>query len=82
MTGRLWMNSLDALVSASIEGAGLVRAPEWQVAKDIEAGRLRPVLEKYAPPATPVHVLFERAKLSSPKIRAFVDYLVEQWRKG
>jgi DNA-binding transcriptional LysR family regulator len=79
VTGRLWMNSLDALVSASIEGAGIVRAPGWQVAAHIEAGRLRPVLEKYAPPATPVHVLFERAKLSSPKIRSFVDYLVEQW---
>lgn len=82
VTGRLWTNSLDALVSASIEGAGLVRAPAWQVAADIEAGRLRPVLEGYAPPATPVHVLFERAKLSSPKIRTFVDYLVQQWRKG
>ncbi|MEX3934015.1 LysR family transcriptional regulator [Paraburkholderia phymatum] len=79
VTGRLWMNSLDALVSASIEGAGIVRAPGWQVAAHIEAGRLRPVLEKYAPPATPVHVLFERTKLSSPKIRTFVDYLVEQW---
>ena len=78
----MWPNSLDTLVSASIDGAGLVRAPEWQVAKDIEAGRLRPVLERYVPPATPVHVLFERARLSSPKIRTFVDYLVEQWRKG
>jgi DNA-binding transcriptional LysR family regulator len=79
--GRLWTNSLDALVSAAIEGAGIVRAPAWQVAGDIQAGRLRPVLESYAPPATPVHVLFERAKLSSPKIRTFVDYLVDQWHR-
>lgn len=77
--GRLWMNSLDALVSASIDGAGIVRAPAWQVASDIKARRLRPLLEKYAPPATPVHVLFERARLSSPKIRTFVEYLVDQW---
>ncbi len=79
VTGRLWTNSLDALVSASIEGAGIVRAPAWQVAAHLDAGRLQPVLESYAPAATPVHVLFERAKLSSPKIRTFVDYLVGHW---
>ena len=82
VTGRIWMNSLDALVSASIQGAGIVRAPAWQVAEHIESGRLRRVLEKYAPPATPVHELFERVKLSSPKIRAFADYLVDQWPTG
>jgi DNA-binding transcriptional LysR family regulator len=82
VTGRLWMNSLDALVSAAIEGAGIVRAPAWQVAAHIERGRLQPVLDKFAPPATPVHVVFERAKLSSPKIRTFVDYLVDQWGRA
>jgi hypothetical protein len=40
------------------------------------------VLEKFAPPSTPVHVLFERTKLSSPKIRTFVDYLVGHWRSA
>jgi hypothetical protein len=29
-----------------------------------------------------VHVVFERAKLSSPKIRTFVDYLVDQWGRA
>jgi DNA-binding transcriptional LysR family regulator len=82
VTGRLWMNSLDALVSAAIEGAGIVRAPAWQVAGHIESGHLRPVLDKYAPPATPVHLLFERVKLSSPKIRTFADYLIDRWPTG
>ncbi|MEM5368503.1 LysR family transcriptional regulator [Paraburkholderia azotifigens] len=81
VTGRLWMNSLDALVSAALEGAGIVRAPAWQVAAHIEAGRLQPVLDGFAPPATPVHVLFEQTKLASPKIRTFVEYLVDQWRR-
>ncbi|WP_232470960.1 hypothetical protein [Caballeronia hypogeia] len=58
------------------------RAPAWQVAEHFESGRLRPVLDKFAPPATPVHVLFERVKLSSPKIRTFADYLIDQWPSG
>jgi DNA-binding transcriptional LysR family regulator len=82
VTGRLWMNSLDALVTAALDGAGIVRAPAWQVAAHIAAGRLVPVLGEYAPPATPVHVMFERAKLSSPKIRTFVDYLAGQWGRA
>jgi len=66
-------------VTAALAGAGVVRAPAWQVAAHIDAGRLQPVLDRFAPPATPVHVLFEQTKLASPKIRTFVDYLVDQW---
>ena len=37
ITGRLWVNSLDALVSAAKGGAGIVRVPSWQVEPDIAA---------------------------------------------
>jgi DNA-binding transcriptional LysR family regulator len=82
VTGRLWANNLDTLVAASVDGAGIVRAPAWQVVGEIGASRLRPVLPRYALPATPVNALFEGTKLSSPKIRAFVDYLAEHWHKA
>ncbi len=80
ISGRLWVNSLDALVSAAKEGAGIVRVPYWQVEADIAAGSLRPVLVPYEPPPAPIHLLFQPARLTSPKARAFVDYLVERWR--
>lgn len=32
--GRLWINSLDALVAAAKDGTGLVRVPSWQVADE------------------------------------------------
>ncbi|WP_109477088.1 LysR family transcriptional regulator [Paraburkholderia sp. C35] len=79
VTGRLWVNSLDALVRAAVDGAGVVRVPAWQVAEDVAAGRLQVVLEAFAAPATPVHLVFERARLSSPKIKVFIEYVVEQW---
>ncbi|MBX9710742.1 MAG: LysR family transcriptional regulator [Xanthobacteraceae bacterium] len=80
VSGRLWSNSLDALVSAAKDGAGIVRVPSWQVAADLETGRLKRILAEFERPPTPVNVLFQPAKLSSAKIRAFVDYLVEQWK--
>jgi DNA-binding transcriptional LysR family regulator len=82
VTGRLWANNLDTLVAASVDGAGIVRAPAWQVVGEIDASRLRPVLPRYALPATPVNVLFEGTRLTSPRIRTFVDYLAEHWQKA
>jgi DNA-binding transcriptional LysR family regulator len=80
ISGRLWVNSLDALVSAAREDAGIVRVPSWQVEADIAAGSLERILTDYEPPPTPINLLFQPARLTSPKARAFVDYLVERWR--
>jgi DNA-binding transcriptional LysR family regulator len=80
ISGRLWANSLDALVSAAKEGAGIVRVPSWQVEADIAAGRLQRILIDHEPSPTPIKLLFQPSRLASPKARAFVDYLVERWR--
>jgi DNA-binding transcriptional LysR family regulator len=82
ISGRLWVNSLDALVSAAKEGAGIIRVPSWQVGADLAAGRLRRILLDHEPSPTPVHLLFQSSRLASPKIRVFVDYLVEQMRNA
>ena len=80
IAGRLWMNSLDALVSAAKEGAGIVRVPSWQVEADIAAGGLQRILLDYEPPPTPLYLLFQPSRQASPKTRLFVDYLLERWR--
>jgi DNA-binding transcriptional LysR family regulator len=78
ITGRLWINSLNALVAAAKADAGIVRVPSWQVADDLADGRLKRILATYERPPTPVHALFQPGKLASAKIHVFVDYLVEQ----
>lgn len=82
LAGRLWINSLDALVTAAKDGAGIVRVPSWQVAQDVAAGRLQPILTAFAPLPTPIHLLFPPSRVGSFKTRLFADYLVEQWKKG
>ncbi|MGN1287433.1 MAG: substrate binding domain-containing protein [Bradyrhizobium sp.] len=81
ISGRLWMNSLEALVNAAREGAGIVRVPSWQVQSELASGRLRRLLLDHEPAPTPLHLMLQPSPLASPKIRAFVDYLVEQWGK-
>jgi DNA-binding transcriptional LysR family regulator len=80
ISGRLWMNSLDALATAAKEGAGIVRVPSWQAETDLAAGRLVRLLADYEPAPVPLHLMFQPSRPASPKIRAFVDYLVERWR--
>ena len=80
MAGRLWVNSLDALVSAAREGAGIVRVPSWQVEADIATGALQRILPNYEPSPTALHLLFQPSRPASAKTRAFVDYLLERWR--
>jgi DNA-binding transcriptional LysR family regulator len=77
--GRLCINNLDALVSAAIGGAGIVRVPSWMVSADVSSGRLKSVLTNFERPPTSVHAVFEHLKLSSPRIRSFVDFLVAEW---
>jgi len=79
ISGRLWMNSLDALVEAARDGAGIVRVPSWQVQPDLAAGRLQRLLIDHEPAPTPLHLMLQPSRLASPKVRAFVDYLVERW---
>jgi DNA-binding transcriptional LysR family regulator len=82
LDGRLWINSLDALVAAARDGAGLARVPSWQVADDIKAGTLTRVLAGYELPASAVHLIMPPARLGSPRTRAFVDFLSMRWRSN
>lgn len=82
LTGRIWVNSLDALVTAAKHSAGIVRVPSWQVEAELADGRLRRILRKHEPTPTPLHLLFQPSRLASKKTRAFADFLIEHWRKS
>jgi DNA-binding transcriptional LysR family regulator len=82
LSGRVWVNSLDALVTAAKDGAGIVRVPSWQVEAELAEGRLRRILRQHEPAPTPLHLLFQPSRLASPKTRAFADFLIEHWRSS
>jgi len=75
---RLCANDFDTLVSAALAGAGLIRVPSWQVAHHLADGRLRIVLEAYQRPPTPLSILTPRNRLRLPKVRAFLDFFLQQ----
>lgn len=81
VTGDFFTNSADAMRTAALEGLGLARVPAWLVSRDIQRGALNVVLTAYSatPAALSIHALHAHNRHLSPKVRAFVDFLVEQF---
>jgi len=79
-TPRFLVNSVRAAVASAADGHGLTRVFSYQVAEEVRDGRLLIVLssEEHAP--LPVHVVSPEGRLSVPKVRAFVDFVVPRLR--
>ena len=75
--GRLHTNSPDVLRDAAVAGFGLVRTFEAHVRKELERGDLVTVLDAYDLPPRPLYALYARQKSSLPKVRVFLDFLLE-----
>lgn len=52
--------------------------PSWRAEADLAAGLLVRLLADSEPTPVPLHLMFQPSRLASPKIRAFVDYLIER----
>jgi DNA-binding transcriptional LysR family regulator len=72
-------NTLDGVVAAAVEGAGLVYAPAWSAINFVKAGRLKVILSEYEMPPRPINAVFTHNRLLSGKVRALVDYVALQF---
>lgn len=70
---RLSVNSMDAAVSAAVAGLGVVRTLSYQIADELESGRLERLLTDDAAPTLPVSLLFQDGRKDHPNVRAFVE---------
>ncbi|WP_105385876.1 LysR family transcriptional regulator [Neorhizobium alkalisoli] len=78
---RLICNTNDAAIAAAVAGWGLSRFQSYQVAPEIEAGRLRIVLAEYEREPVPIHIVHAEGRMVSARVRAFVDFAVEHFRR-
>ncbi len=78
---RMRSNTVDGVVAAAVEGAGLVYTPAWSVMRLIEAGKLKVVLSDHQLPPLPINAVFTHNRLLSRKVRALVDYLAEEFAR-
>jgi DNA-binding transcriptional LysR family regulator len=77
---RLTVTSNDAAIDAVVSGLGVCRLLSYQVAREVNAGRLKIILADYEEAPSPVNVLHRESKYGSSKVRNFIDLLVEHLR--
>ncbi len=79
-TPRLVVNSARAAIASAVEGRGVTRLFSYQVAEYLRDGRLHIVLGSHERTPLPIHILLPEGRLSVPKVRAFIDFLVPRLR--
>jgi DNA-binding transcriptional LysR family regulator len=80
--GNALVSDGEALRHLVLAGLGIGRLAEFQIGRDIEAGRLVPLLQAYdAGLAEPINAVYvgQRGHLPA-RVRAFLDFLVEKIR--
>jgi len=80
VSGNFRANTSDAVREAVLSGLGVSMSPLWLFADALADGRLRATLPGWEPPPLPIHAVWTAARLPSPKIRRFVEFLAEELR--
>ncbi len=75
VSGRMQANMADPIRIGAINGLGIVMLPRYIVGRDIEKGKLQPILEDYAIEPMPIHAVYPHRKYLSTKVRIFIEYL-------
>lgn len=74
---RITVTNSDTYANLARLGFGLMQVPRYRYAEDLAAGTLVEVLREHPPSPTPISVLYPRSRQLSPRVRAFIDWLVE-----
>jgi len=84
VAGNFFSNDSGALLAAARAGIGLVLFSSWVVCQDLESGTLEQVFPDHQATATDldiaIYAVYPHTRYQSPKVRAFVDFLVDLFR--
>lgn len=76
--GNLILNDPEGICQAVVDERGLGQIPGFLAAPLIEAGKLKPVLLDFLSQTRAVYVCYATRKYVAPRIRAFIDFLIEK----
>ena len=77
LPARVLVNTSDLSAAAALLGLGLLQAPRYRVAHELETGALVEVLAAFRPAPMPVAVLLPSRRQLAPRVRLFIAWLVE-----
>lgn len=76
--GVLRANNGEALRVAALRGLGIIKQPSVLLADDLRSGRLVRLLPDYDSPARPIHLIYLPDRRPTPKLRTFIDFVLER----
>ncbi|BDH47502.1 LysR family transcriptional regulator [Salmonella enterica subsp. enterica serovar Choleraesuis] len=83
VSGSLYSNNAETLVSAAVGGSGLVMFPTWLISDELKTGRLVPILQDYQVCPTQetqtIAALYLDTHNLAPKVRVVIDFLSEKF---
>ncbi len=81
VSGSLYADNGDALLSAALSGLGIVMLPGFMMEEEIQKGTLVSILDKFEqyPNETPIQAVFG-SKQMPPKVRVFLDFLLDKYK--
>jgi DNA-binding transcriptional LysR family regulator len=76
--GTLILSDPEGICQAIVDGRGMGQIPGYLAVPLIKSGKLKPVLLDFVSESRAVYVCYSTRKYLAPRIRAFVDFLVEK----
>jgi LysR family transcriptional regulator for bpeEF and oprC len=78
--GTMSLSDGASVCDAARAGYGLAQLQDFFIDALIARGQLVAVLEKFKPAAQPIWLVYPQARHLSPKVRVFVDFMVERFK--
>lgn len=75
----LCSNNGEVLRDAAVSGRGITLLPLFIIEPQLQDGSLRRVLSKYQAPELSIYALYPQTRYVPPKVRVFIDFLVEKF---
>lgn len=77
--GNFTSRGTPILEAAAVAGLGVVMLPGYMMTQDVNEGRLTEFLYEYCPKNIGIYAVYPYTRHVSPKVRAFIDFLVERY---
>jgi DNA-binding transcriptional LysR family regulator len=81
VSGKFDADDGDVLTEWALAGHGIVNKPRFDIFKSLEDGSLVEILSDTPPISSSFGCLYPHRKLQDPKIRLFVDFMVQKSRE-
>lgn len=79
VSSRLMVDHGEPLLQAALAGMGIMLQPCELVRHALAEGKLVELLPDYKIPTRPMHVIYAQDQRMTPKLRTFLDYVVENF---